>query len=76
VPTASLPAGLRWFAEYQPFTPVTETLRALLAGAPVGHHAIEAVAWCVAIALGSYLWAVRLFNRFPRKARWLNTGPA
>ena len=27
-------------------------------------------------ALGSYLWAVRLFNRFPRKARWLNTGPA
>jgi ABC-2 type transport system permease protein len=76
VPTASLPVGLRWFAQYQPFTPVTETLRALLTGSPIGSHAIVAVAWCVAIALGSYLWAVRLFNRFPRKARWLNTGPA
>jgi ABC-2 type transport system permease protein len=27
VPTRSMPAGLRWFAQYQPFTPVTETLR-------------------------------------------------
>ena len=27
VPTDSMPAGLRWFAEYQPFTPVIETLR-------------------------------------------------
>lgn len=25
VPTPSLPTGLRWFAEYQPFTPVNET---------------------------------------------------
>jgi ABC-2 type transport system permease protein len=76
VPAASLPVGLRWFAEYQPFTPVTETLRALLTGTPIGNHAIAAVAWCVAITFGSYLWAMRLFNRFPRKARWLNTGPS
>ena len=27
VPTDSMPAGLRRFAEYQPFTPVIETLR-------------------------------------------------
>ena len=33
VPTDTMPPGLRWFAEYQPFTPVTETLRGLLAGA-------------------------------------------
>src|SRR5690606_13546944 len=32
VPTDSMPAGLRWFAEYQPFTPVMETLRGLLVG--------------------------------------------
>lgn len=76
VPTASLPVGLRWFAQYQPFTPITETLRGLLTGTPIGYHAIEAVAWSLAIAISSYLWAVRLFNRFPRKARWLNTGPA
>ena len=30
VPTRSMPTVLRWFADYQPFTPVTETLRGLL----------------------------------------------
>jgi ABC-2 type transport system permease protein len=30
VPTDSMPAGLRWFAEYQPFTPFIETMRGLL----------------------------------------------
>ncbi|MGH3074457.1 MAG: ABC transporter permease, partial [Gaiellales bacterium] len=54
---ASLPAGLEQFARYQPFTPMTETLRGLLTGTPIGTNAVVAVAWCVAIALGSYLWA-------------------
>ena len=35
VPTASMPSGLRWFAENQPFTPVIETIRGLLLGT---HH--------------------------------------
>jgi ABC-2 type transport system permease protein len=63
VPTATMPAGLRQFAEYEPFTPVTQTVRGLLTGGPVGTHAIAAIAWSVAIALASYLWAVRLYNR-------------
>lgn len=63
VPAGSMPAGLRWFAEYQPFTPVTETLRGLLTGTPMGNNAIMAVAWCAAIALLGCLWAVRLFDR-------------
>ncbi|MGH3929512.1 MAG: ABC transporter permease, partial [Pseudonocardiaceae bacterium] len=63
VPTDSMPAGLRWFAEYQPFTPIIETLRGLLLGTPIGNSAALAIAWCVAIALLSYLWAKRLFNR-------------
>ena len=33
---ASMPAGLRQFAHYQPFTPTTETLRGLLTGTPIG----------------------------------------
>jgi len=57
VPTSSLPAGLRWFAEYQPFTPITETVRGLLTGGPVAAHAMAAGAWCAGIALVSYLWA-------------------
>ncbi|MDA0565838.1 ABC transporter permease [Streptomonospora sp. S1-112] len=65
VPTDSMPTGLRWFAEYQPFTPMIETLRDLLMDQPVGDNAWIALAWCAAIALGSYLWARRLFNREP-----------
>ncbi len=57
VPTGSMPAGLRWFAEYQPFTPITETVRGLLTGGPVAAHAMAAGAWCAGIALVSYLWA-------------------
>jgi ABC-2 type transport system permease protein len=65
VPTDSMPAGLRWFAEHQPFTPMTETLRGLLSGTAVGTDGIVAVAWCVVIALGSYLWARRQLARRP-----------
>jgi ABC-2 type transport system permease protein len=65
VPTDSLPAGLRWFAEYQPFTPVIEAIRGLLLGTPIGNDAIIAVAWSVGIALVGYLWAKRLYNRDP-----------
>ena len=67
VPTDSMPAGLRWFAEYQPFTPIIETLRGLLLGTPIGNSAVLAVAWCAVIALGGYLWAKRLFNRDPSR---------
>ena len=63
VPTASMPAGLRQFAEYEPFTPVTQAVRGLLTGGPIGMHAVVAIAWSVGIALASYLWAVRLYNR-------------
>lgn len=63
VPTDTMPAGLRWFAEYQPFTPVTETVRGLLLGSGIGTSGPLAVAWCAVIALLSYLWARRLYVR-------------
>jgi ABC-2 type transport system permease protein len=59
---ATLPVGLEQFARYQPFTPVTETLRGLLTGTPIGTNAILAVAWSVGIALGSYLCARHLYT--------------
>ena len=66
VPTDSMPTALRWFAEYQPFTPITETLRGLLMGTPIGmSSAVLAVAWCAAISLVGFLWARALFNRDP-----------
>ena len=67
VPTDSMPTALRWFAEYQPFTPITETLRGLLMGTPIGNSAILAVAWCVAITLVGFLWARALFDRDPAR---------
>ena len=67
VPTTTMPDGLRQFATYQPFTPVTETLRGLLTGTHIGTHAIIAIAWSVGIAAASYLWAIRLYRqRQPR----------
>jgi ABC-2 type transport system permease protein len=63
VPTATMPAGLRQFATYQPFTPVTETLRGLLTGTHIGSNGIIALAWSVGIASASYLWATRLYTR-------------
>lgn len=62
-PTDSMPAGLRWFAEYQPFTPVIETMRGLLMDKPIGNNAWFALGWCALIALGGYLWSKKLFNR-------------
>ena len=67
VPTATMPAGLRQFAEYQPFTPATESVRGLLGGTGAGTNAIAAVAWSAGIALAGYLWARHLYNR--RRAR-------
>jgi ABC-2 type transport system permease protein len=66
VPAASMPAGVRWFAAHQPFTPLVECLRALLTGAPVGDAAYLALAWCAAIALAGYLWARAGFRRGTR----------
>ena len=68
VPTDSMPTALRWFAEYQPFTPVIETLRGLLLGTAIGSSAVLAIAWCTAITLVSYLWARTAFNRDPAPA--------
>jgi ABC-2 type transport system permease protein len=63
VPADSMPAGLRWFAAYQPFTPVVESLRALLTGGPVGSTAYVALAWSAAIALVGYVWTQAAFGR-------------
>lgn len=68
VPTESMPAGLRWFAEYQPFTPVMETLRGLLMGTAIGNRALLAGVWCTCIGLVGYRWAMALYERGPSRA--------
>jgi ABC-2 type transport system permease protein len=67
VPTESMPGPLRWFAEHQPFTPIIETLRALLLGTPMRDNALLAVAWCLVISAAGYVWALRLYERVPAR---------
>ncbi|MET9919638.1 ABC transporter permease [Streptomyces sp. NPDC059605] len=62
VPPESMPTGLRWFAEYQPFTPIIETLRGLWLGTEIGSSATIGLAWCVGLSLVGYLWARRTFR--------------
>jgi len=66
VPTDSMPTAVRLFAQYQPFTPVMETLRGLLLGTAIGNNGILAVAWCAAMTAGGFVWSVKLYNRDPR----------
>lgn len=63
VPTDSLPTVLRWFAEYQPFTPIMETIRGLLFGTPIGNAAWLSVGWCALITLVGFVWSRALYKR-------------
>lgn len=63
VPSDTMGAGVRQFVEYQPFTPVIETLRGLLTGDPSGGDALAAIAWCVGFVVVGYAWAVSTFRK-------------
>ncbi|OAR24270.1 ABC transporter permease [Streptomyces sp. ERV7] len=63
VPSDTMGAGVRQFAEYQPFTPIIETLRGLLEGDPSSGDALAALAWCVGFAVVGYGWAVSTFKK-------------
>ncbi|MEO3859988.1 ABC transporter permease [Acrocarpospora sp. B8E8] len=67
VPPDSMASGAAWFAEYQPFTPIIDTLRGLLMGTPTADSAGTAVAWCAGLALAGYLWARKAYNRDPSR---------
>jgi ABC-2 type transport system permease protein/oleandomycin transport system permease protein len=49
VPTESMPAGIREFAEANPFSTVVDATRALFLGTPAGNDVWAAVAWCVGL---------------------------
>lgn len=63
VPADKMGPGLKQFAQYQPFTPIIETMRGLLNGSPDGGKVIVAVAWCVGIAVVGYVWASATFKK-------------
>jgi ABC-2 type transport system permease protein len=63
VPTESMPAGVRAFAENQPVTSIVEAIRALLSNQPVGNDIWVAVAWCTGIMLVAYILAMRVYKK-------------
>jgi ABC-2 type transport system permease protein len=63
VPTDTLPAALRAVAEHQPITPVTETVRGLLGGTPIGSAGWTAVVWCTGVLVVSAAAASWAFRR-------------
>ena len=63
VPAAKMGQGVRQFAEYQPFTPIIESLRGFLAGTPSGGYVAAALAWCAGFALVGYLWSRATFSK-------------
>ncbi|GAA4993523.1 ABC transporter permease [Kineococcus glutinatus] len=64
-PVETMPTAVRWFAQHQPFTPVIETARGLLAGGagPGGAVAAQAVAWCLVLGVAGWAWARSLYRR-------------
>jgi ABC-2 type transport system permease protein len=64
VPVETMPAGVRWFAEYQPFTPIIETTRGLLAGSALSASTtLQALGWSVLIGALGYAWSRSLYRR-------------
>jgi ABC-2 type transport system permease protein len=63
VPAEKMGQGVRQFAQYQPFTPIIESLRGFLAGNPSGGHTAAALAWCAGFAVLGYVWSRATFNK-------------
>lgn len=63
VPAEAMGPGLRQFAEYQPLTPIIETVRGLLDGTPSFNDVIPAIIWCVVVTLVGYSGARYSFAR-------------
>ena len=63
VPTATMPAVVRAFAENQPVTSIVDTVRSLLNAQPIGAEIWVALAWCVGITIVAYFFAMRAYKR-------------
>ncbi|MBM7460574.1 ABC transporter permease [Rhodococcus coprophilus] len=63
VPTDTMPAPVRWFAENQPVTAIVDTLRDIFAQRPVGGDIWIALAWCVGLLVLAFFTATAVYRR-------------
>ncbi len=61
-PTETMPAGLRYFAEHQPMTPVIESVRTLLTTGTITKDTWIAVAWCIGMWFVFRVIAMRVYK--------------
>jgi ABC-2 type transport system permease protein len=63
VPPKTMPTAVRYFAQYEPFTPMIDTVRSLLFGTHVGENAVIALAWATGRGVLGGVWSIRSFTR-------------
>jgi ABC-2 type transport system permease protein len=63
VPTGTMPAPVRAFADNQPVTSIVNTIRDLLARQPVTTGIWIALAWCLGILIVAYALAMATYHR-------------
>ena len=63
VPTETMPAPVRAFAENQPVTSIVNSIRDLLNQQQVGSDLWIAIAWCVGILVVAYFFAMAAYRR-------------
>jgi ABC-2 type transport system permease protein/oleandomycin transport system permease protein len=63
VPPESMPDGLQWVAEANPFTTIVDAMRALWLGAPAGNDVWAAVVWCLGLIAVFAPWSVSRYRR-------------
>lgn len=63
VPISTMPAWLQPVAEHQPITPLIESIRGFLMGAPDAGYTWTAIAWCAGLILVAFVWGSWLFRR-------------
>ncbi len=63
VPTNTMPAAVRVFAENQPVTSIVNALRSLLGSSPVGSDIWIALAWSIGITVVAYMFAMRIYRK-------------
>jgi ABC-2 type transport system permease protein len=63
VPIATMPAWLHGFATTEPFTPIIETMRALLNNTSPGGNGWLALVWLAGVLVAGYVGSLILFRR-------------
>jgi ABC-2 type transport system permease protein len=63
VPTDSMPAPVRAFAENQPVTSIVDAIRSLFTEQPVGSDLLLALAWCGGLLVVAYALAMAVYRR-------------